>query len=81
MMVRKSAMEKHRSLLNLLLSKETGELLVSRFFPAIHPKVENTLPEAVKWLGWDFLNKYDIGQLKDEIRDVFMEVWKQKAVI
>lgn len=81
MMVRKAAMEKHRSLLNFLLSKETGELLVSRFFPAIHPEVENTLPKAVKWLGWDFLNKHDIGKLKDEIRDVFMEVWKQKATV
>ncbi|WP_163712655.1 ABC transporter substrate-binding protein [Mangrovibacterium lignilyticum] len=81
MMVRKSAMEKHCSLLNFLLSKETGELLVSRFFPAIHPDVKNTLPEPVKWLGWDFLNNNDIGKLKDEIRDVFMEVWKQKAVV
>lgn len=81
MMVRKSAKEKHRSLLNFLLSKETGELLVSRFFPSIHPEVENTLPEAVKWLGWDFLNQHDIGQLKDEIREVFMEVWTQKAEV
>lgn len=81
MMVRKSAMKKHESLLNFLLSKEVGEMLVGRYFPSIHPEVENTLPEAVKWLGWDFLNKHDIGKLKDEIRDVFMEVWKQKAVL
>ena len=80
MMVRKSAMEKHRSLLEFLLSKETGELLVSRFFPAIHPEVENNLPEPVKWLGWDFLNQHDIGKLKDEIRTVFMETWKKKPL-
>jgi len=81
MMVRKSTMHKHQSLLNFLLSKEVGEMLVGRHFPAIHPDVKNNLPETVKWLGWDFLMKHDIGKLKDEIREVFMEVWTQKATV
>jgi ABC-type Fe3+ transport system substrate-binding protein len=81
MMVRKSAIPQHQSLLNFLLSKEVGEMLVSRYFPTIHPDVENTLPGTVKWLGWDFLNKHDIGKLKDEIRDEFMNVWKQKVIV
>lgn len=78
-LVKKAAIEKHRSLLEFLLSKATGEMLVSRFFPSIHPEVKNTLPEPVKWLGWDFLTRNDIGTLKDEIRHVFMDVWKQKV--
>jgi len=80
MLVKKKAIEKHRSLLEFLLSKATGEMLVSRFFPSIHPEVKNTLPEPVKWLGWDFLSQNDIGTLKDEIRHVFMDVWKQKRI-
>lgn len=79
-LVKKTASIKHKPLLDFLLSEEMGNMLVSRFFPSIHPYVNNTLPEAVKWLGWDFLNKNDIGVLKERIRDVFMEVWNQKSI-
>lgn len=81
LMIRESAMAKHQALLDFLFSKETGEMLVGRYFPSIHPDVTNTLPEPVKWLGWDFLNGHDIGHLKDEIRDVFLEVWTQKTLV
>lgn len=81
LMIRQTALAKHQALLDFLFSKQMGEMLVERSFPSIHPDVVNTLPEAVKWLGWDFLNSHDVGQLKDEIRKVFLEVWTQKTLV
>jgi ABC-type Fe3+ transport system substrate-binding protein len=80
MLVKKDKVEKHKFLLNFLFSKETGEMLTGRYFPSIHPDISNsTFPEPVKWLGWDFLNKNDIGALKNDIRDTFMKVWDTKT--
>jgi ABC-type Fe3+ transport system substrate-binding protein len=78
MLVKKEALDKHRALLNFLLSKEMGDMLVDRHFPSIHPDVDNSsFPAPVKWLGWDFLGKHDVGKLKNEIQDVFMAIWKK----
>ncbi len=69
----------HEFLLDFLFSKETGEMLTDRHFPSIHPGVSNDgFPEPVKWLGWDFLNIHDIGELKIHIRNIFMKVWNSK---
>ncbi len=79
MLVKSTAMEKHIPLLDFLLSEETGKMLVSRYFPSIHPEVDNgILPDRVKWLGWDFLSQNDIGQVKKDIQDVFMKDWNLK---
>ncbi len=81
MLVKKGMAEKHSQLLEQVFSKATGELLKERFFPSTHPAVNNdSFPETVKWLGWDFLNGYDIGKLKDDIRDEFMKIWETKKV-
>jgi len=79
LLIKKEKIEKHQILLDFLMSKETGEMLVSRHFPSINPEVSHhMLPEPVKWLGWDFLNKHDLGALKNEIRTTFMNVWNTK---
>lgn len=81
LLVKKEKVEEHKFLLDFLLSKDTGNMLVGRHFPSINPEVSNDIfPEAGKWLGWDFLNKHDIGQLKDDIREVFMKVWNAKTM-
>ncbi len=80
LLAKKSRIDKHKELLDFLLSKETGQMLVGRYFPSIHPDVENNFNEAVKWLGWDFLKGYDIAKLKEEIRTEFMTVWEPKSI-
>jgi len=78
-LIKREKLETHQFLLSFLFGKETGEMLSGRHFPAIHPEVSNQLfPDAVKWLGWDFLNTNDIGALKNTIRDTFMNVWNSK---
>jgi ABC-type Fe3+ transport system substrate-binding protein len=79
LLVKKDKIEQHRKLLEFLFSKEVGELLTGRFFPSTHPDVANDyFPEAVKWLGWDFLSKTDLGKIKEEIRTEFMKIWEHK---
>ena len=79
LLIKKEKLEKYRFLLDFLFSKETGEMLTGRYFPSVHPDVSNHIfPEPVKWLGWDFLKKNDIGNLKNSIRDTFMNVWNSK---
>ncbi len=78
-LVKKNKMEEHSALLEFLFSRETGEMIKGRFFPSMHPEDSNReFPAEVKWLGWDFLTRNDIGKLKDDIRDVFWEVWNTK---
>lgn len=79
LLIKKTALEKHKALLDLLSSKSMGELLKGRFFPSMHPDVSHeSFPEAVKWLGWDFIYQHDLGKLKDDIRIEFMKIWERK---
>lgn len=79
MLVKQAASDKHQSILNFLMSESMGKMLVARYFPSIHPDVDNHhLPSEVKWLGWDFLSNNDLGQMKTDIRRHFMDVWKKK---
>ncbi len=79
LLAKESKIEENKKLLDFLLSKETGEMLNGRFFPSTHEEVKNeNFPETVSWLGWDFLTQNDIGKLKENIREVFMEVWNKK---
>ena len=78
-LVKKDALSKHISLLELITSKNMGEMLKGRFFPSMHCDVTHeTFPEPVKWLGWDFIYTNDIGKLKDDIRTEFMKIWTIK---
>ncbi|GAF04014.1 ABC transporter substrate-binding protein [Saccharicrinis fermentans] len=79
LLVKKDKINQHQHFLNFLLSQETGEMLENRFFPSTHPKVPNSsFPKMIKWLGWDFIYKYDIGKLKEDIRTEFMKEWDKK---
>ncbi|MBS2098644.1 ABC transporter substrate-binding protein [Carboxylicivirga linearis] len=79
LLVKKGKAEEKDALLNFLMSKETGELLRDRFFPSTHPDCNNNhLHDEVKWLGWDFLRNHDVGKLKEDIRENFMQVWNKK---
>jgi ABC-type Fe3+ transport system substrate-binding protein len=72
MLVKKNAVEKHKRLLDFIVSKEMGELFVKRLFPSINPSVDNSpLPFTGKWIGWDFIRNNDLAMLKAEIQEVF----------
>lgn len=78
LLVKKNKIEQYKELLHFLFRKETGDMLKGRFFPSTHPNVVNDdFADSVKWLGWDFLTKHDIGKLKEDIQTEFMKIWKE----
>lgn len=66
--------EKLQPFVNFFGSKEVGELLSHNGkFPSTNPQVENSLEDSQKfmWIGWDFINKNDIGSLIKKCEDIF----------
>ena len=80
LLAKKSRIAENKDLLDFLMSKEINKMLNGRYFPSINPEVLNdSFPQSVSWLGWDFLSKNDIGELKEKIREEFMMVWDAKT--
>lgn len=68
-MLTKSAKEKElRPITEFFLSKEVGEILSHKgMFPSTHVDVENNLPnQNLKWVGWDYINSNNIGEILNE---------------
>ena len=45
------------------------------FFPAVHPEVDNRLPESAtfKWIGWDYIINNDIKKLISDVNTAFRQ--------
>lgn len=76
MLVKRSALPAVQSVADAFLSKEVGEVLAHRgLFPVLHPEVDNKLPEeaSFQWLGWDYIEKHDLGQLIPRLDKIFRD--------
>lgn len=79
LLVKTEKIEENKKLLELLFSKQTGDMMLRCYFPSTNQDIDHSnFPQAAKWLGWDFLYGNDIGKVKTDIRDSFMEVWETK---
>lgn len=58
---------------DFFLSKEVGEILSHKgLFPSTHPEVDNNLDEKTfKWVGWDYINNNNIGDILRECMELF----------
>lgn len=54
-------------------SKEVGEILSHKgLFPSTHPEVNNNLEDKqFKWIGWDYINNNNIGEILEECMALF----------
>jgi ABC-type Fe3+ transport system substrate-binding protein len=82
MLVKKSLIKETETLVQFLTGIELGQLCGERFFPAYHNKVDNSSVDVddLLWLGWDFLNQYDIGKLKQQLKKTFLENFSREKV-
>ncbi len=57
----------------MFASKEVGEILSHRgLFPSVRADIDNRLPnKAFKWIGWDYINDNNIGEILEECMDAF----------
>lgn len=67
--------------INLITGTEFGAKAAEMFAPVANAQVDNRLPAAAtfRWLGWDFIRKYNPMKLKGELLEIFMEQWRQSA--
>lgn len=73
MLVKKNAAAKHKFLLDYLTSPRIAKLMNQRDCPSLLPGSENAFPgKNALWLGWDFLEKHDVGALKEEIARIIL---------
>lgn len=71
---KKSKEKELKEVVDLLCSKEVGEILSHNGrFPSTNPDVDNRIDEKNKymWLGWDYINANDIGQLISTSMEIF----------
>ena len=77
MLVKKGTYIKHKPLIDYILSEEMAVVLAQSGFPAAHPASENKLPSnALKWIGWDFIQKNDIKACKELMQQLFFSEFK-----
>jgi len=77
LLVKKGAYEKHKSLIDYLLSKELADVLGQSGFPSANPSAENKLPgNTLNWIGWDFIKEKDIRACKEEMQRLFFSEFK-----
>jgi len=60
-------------LVRFLAGPLVAAIFAGAFFPAVHPAVDNRLPEgaAFKWVGWDYVTGQDIKALLAEANGAF----------
>lgn len=71
---KKSKKEELQPLVDLFTSREIGEILSHNGrFPSTNPEVDNQVPSNQKylWLGWDFIQNNNIGQLITKCEGIF----------
>jgi len=76
LLTKKSKKDRLKPFVDFFASKEVGEILSHNGrFPSTNPEVDNQIPKDKKymWLGWDYINANDIGQLIKLCERIFNE--------
>lgn len=76
MLTKKSKLQEMEKVIDLLASKELGEILAHQgLFPSIHPEVDNNISKENKfiWLGWDYINEHNLQELIAQCEASFEE--------
>ena len=73
MLVKTAKAEELSDLIAFLTGPQVSAIFAHAFFPAVHPKVDNRLPDSAsfKWIGWDYITGQDIKVLIDSANAAF----------
>ena len=65
MLVKAEKHEELRELIDFLAGPEVAGICAGAAFPAVHPEVDNALPDnaSFKWVGWDYVKSRDLKAL------------------
>lgn len=81
LLAKKENKEQTKPFVDFFFSKDVGELLSTNgHFPSTNPEVDNGLTDGMKfmWLGWDYINSNDIGELIKKCEKLFHDAIKEE---
>ena len=78
MLVKRERREELADLLRFLTGPEVARISAGAFFPAVHPEVDNGIPDDARffWIGWEFVKEHDIEALLAEIDGEFRRAFR-----
>jgi len=78
MLIKADKREELRSLIDFLNGAEVAAICAGAAFPALHPEVDNRLPEnaTFKWIGWDYVNNNDLKALIADTNTSFLQAFR-----
>ena len=74
MLVQQKGEPEIQDIAEFFIGEEVAKIFADAYFPSVHPQVENQIPmdAPLHWLGWDFVQEYDIEQLILELNKLFI---------
>jgi ABC-type Fe3+ transport system substrate-binding protein len=74
MLVKADRREELQYLIDFLIGPEVAGICAGAAFPAMHPEVDNKLPDAAtfKWIGWDYIKNNDLKTLIADTNAAFL---------
>ncbi len=78
MLVKTEKQEELRDLIEFLTGAEVAGICAGASFPALHPQVENQLPEGAtfKWIGWEYVRNNDLKELTQTANAAFLRAFQ-----
>jgi len=77
MLVKADKQEELRFLTDFLTGPAVAGICAGAAFPAMHPEVDNKLPDAAtfKWIGWDYIKNNDLKALIADTNTAFLRAF------
>lgn len=78
MLVKADKREELSVLIDFLAGAEVAGICAGAAFPALHPEVDNRLPDdaVFKWIGWDYVKNHDLKALIAATNDAFLRTFR-----
>jgi len=81
MLIKKDKYGELRPLINFLTGPEVAAICAGAAFPALHPDVDNRLPDSAtfKWIGWEYVKNNDLKELIAATNESFLHAFRGTA--
>lgn len=81
MLVKADKREELGYLIDFLSGAEVAGICAGAAFPAVHPQVDNRLPDkaSFKWIGWDYVKNNDLKALIADTNAAFLHAFQDES--
>lgn len=82
MLVKAEKRDELRYLIDFLTGPEVAAICAGAAFPALHPEVDNRLPDnaSFKWIGWDYVKNHDMKALVADTNAAFVRAFNGETL-